>query len=165
MGKKVKSIDLKKNKKTYLLLAAVVAIWGIIAFKFFSAANPSTQEIAEVTSDQIFVPKQMKEREIFTIVANYRDPFLGTVQAPKKKVRKSSSRAAKKKAIPTKSIQYTGFITDKSSKQKIFFVTVDGRQQMMSVNDMFQEVKLVRGSKNSIKVKYNGSTQNIKLTE
>ena len=157
---------MKKNKKTYLLLAAVVGIWGIIGFKFFGAINPSSQEIAEIASNEIFVPQQIKERETFAIVANYRDPFLGTVQAPKKKVKKSTSKPVKKKeVVPTKSIQYTGFITEKNSSQKIFFVMVDGQQKMMSVNDTFQEVKLVRGTKGSIKVKYNGSTQNVSLTQ
>jgi len=157
---------MKKQNKTYLLLAVVLGIWGSIGFKFLSAVNPSTQEIAQVTSDQIFVPKDIKEREVFSIVADYRDPFLGTVKAPKKVAKKTSKEPVVKKApIPTKSIQYTGFITDKSSKQKIFFVTIDGQQQMMSLNDTFQEVKLIRGTKSSIRVKYDGRTQNISLTE
>ena len=157
---------MKKQNKTYLLVAVVIGIWGIIGFKFFGAVNPATQEMAAVASNEIFVPQQIKEREIFTIAANYRDPFLGTVQAPKRKVKKSTSTVVKKKVVvPTKSIQYSGFITDKNSSQKIFFVTVDGHQQMMSVNDTFQEVKLVRGTTNSIKVKYKGSTQNIALTK
>lgn len=151
---------MKKNNKTYLLLAVVLGVWGVIAFKFFGTA-PATHEIAAVTSDQIFVPKQIKERETFAIAVNYRDPFLGTVQAPKRKAKKSTAKAVKKKVVPTKSIKYTGFITDKSTQQKIFFVTVDGQQQMMSVNDTFQEVKLVRGTKSSIRVTYNGSIQNI----
>lgn len=100
---------MKKQNKTYLLLAVVLGIWGIIGYKFFSAVNPDAPEIAQVTSDQVFVPKQMKEREVFSIVADYRDPFLGTVQAPKKKVKKNTNAAAVKKAsVPTKSIQYTG---------------------------------------------------------
>lgn len=157
---------MKKQNKTYILLAVVLGIWGLIGFQFFGAANPSSQEIAEVASDQIFVPKQIKERETFAILASYRDPFLGTVHAPKKKAKKSSSTATKKKkVVPTKSIQYSGFITDKGSKQKIFFITIDGQQQMMSINDSFQEVKLVRGTQNSIRVKYNGSTRNVALSK
>lgn len=157
---------MKKQNKTYILLAVVLGIWGLIGFKFFAATNPSSPEIAEISSDQIFVPKQIKARETFAIVANYRDPFLGTVQAPKKKVKKRPKVAVKKKKIvPTKSIQYSGFITDSNSKQKIFFVSVDGQQQMMSINDTFQEVKLVRGTKTSIRVRHNGSVQTIALNQ
>lgn len=157
---------MKKQNKTYVLLALVIGVWGIIGFKFFSAVNPATKEIAQSTSDEIFIPQQIKERELFAIVADYRDPFLGTVQAPKKKGAKRSTKPTiKKEIVPAKSIQYTGFITDKGSKQKIFFITVDGQQQMMSANDTFQEVKLLRGTKTSIRVKYNGRIQNIALTE
>jgi len=157
---------MKKQNKTYLLLAVVVGIWGIIGFKMFNAVSPDQEEIAEVISNEIFVPKELKEREMFTIAANYRDPFLGTVQAPRKKVKKKTTIKAKnKKVVPQKSIQYTGFITDSSSKQKIFFVTIDGQQQMMSVSDTFQEVKLIRGTKSSIKVRYKGNTQTIGITQ
>jgi len=144
----------------------VLGIWGLIGFKFFGIANPASPKIAAIPSDQVFVPKQIKERETFAIAANYRDPFLGTVQAPKKKVKKRPQVAVKKKkVIPTKSIQYSGFITDSNSKQKIFFVTIDGQQQMMSINDTFQEVKLVQGTKTSIRVRYNGSSQNVALSQ
>lgn len=157
---------MKKQNKTYVLLAVVIGVWGIIAFKFINGVSPKTQEIVQVTSDQIFIPKQIKERDTFAILADYRDPFLGTVQAPKKVTsKKNTTRVIKKEVVPTKSILYTGFITDKGSKQKIFFVTVEGQQQMMSINDTFQEVKLVRGTKTSIRVKYDGRTQNISLTE
>jgi hypothetical protein len=147
-----------------VLLAVVIGVWGLIGFKFLNAVDNSPKELAMAAPDEIFVPKQMKEREIFTIAADYRDPFLGTVYAPKKKKKTGIAKKTKKK-VPEKSIQYTGFITDKSSKQKIFFVTIEGQQQMMSVNDTFQEVKLVRGNKNSIKVKYNGRTQTITIAQ
>lgn len=150
---------MKKNNKTYVLLAVVIGVWGIIGYKFISAVNPTPKEIVEVASDKIFTPQEPKERTVFSITANYRDPFLGTVNAPKKTPRKAQ------KQVPKKSIQYTGFIGDTNSNENIFFVTVNGQQQMMSVNETFQEVKLVRGTKSSIKVKYGGSTHTIQLTK
>lgn len=158
-------ISMKKQSKTYILLAVVLGIWGLIGFKFFSAVNPASPEILAIVSNKIFVPKQIKERDTFSISANYRDPFLGAIQVVKKKLKKRTNTAAKKEVLPTKLIQYTGFITASNSNQKIFFVSVDGEQQMMSINDTFQEVKLVRGTKNSIGVRYNGKTQNVPRTE
>lgn len=154
---------MKKNNKTYVLLAVVIGVWGSIGFKFLSAVNPSQKKEVQIATNEIFVPKQAMERDTFSIVANYRDPFLGTVQATKK-VRKSAPKKAKEQT-PEKSISYTGFITDKTSKRQMFFVTVEGRQQMMTVNDIFQDVKLIRGAKDKIKVRYNGKTRTISLTE
>lgn len=155
---------MKKNRKTYLLLTVVAGIWGIIAFKVLGAVNPSSNALGPVASNEIFVPKQVKERDTFSILANYRDPFLGTVQAPKK-VQKASVKKAAKPVLPTKNIQYSGIITDKDSKQKIFFISIDGQQQMMSINDTFQEVKLVSGTENTVKVRYDGSTKTIALNQ
>jgi len=154
----------KKNNKTYVLLAVVISIWGIIGYKFISTINPAPKEIVQTTSDKIFTPQQLKKRTVFSITANYRDPFLGTVSTPPKKVKKTTFKKAQKQ-VPKKSIQYTGFIGDTNSNENIFFVTVNGQQQMMSVNDTFQEVKLVRGTKSTIKVKYGGATRTIQLTE
>lgn len=154
---------MKKNNKTYVLLAVVIGVWGIIGYKFIGAVNPAPKEIVQATSDKTFVPQQLKERAVFRIAANYRDPFLGTANAPKK-ARKNGPRKVQK-LTPKKSIQYTGFISDTSSNENIFFVSVNGQQQMMSVNETFQEVKLVRGTRSTIKVKYGGATHTIQLTE
>lgn len=155
---------MKKNQKTYLLLAVVIGIWGFIGFKLLNASNPEPVAMTELTSNEIFVPKQLKKRDIFSIAANYRDPFLGTVHAPKK-IKKKTARKIVKKEVPQKVISYTGFITDNSSKQKIFFVTIEGQQHMMGINETVQEVKLVKGSKNQIEVRHNGKTRTIALTE
>lgn len=154
---------MKKNNKTYLLLALVLGIWGIIGFKVIKVANPAPRLVADMGTNEIFVPKQLKKRDTFSIVANYRDPFLGTVHAPKK-TRKAIPKKVKRQ-VPEKVIAYTGFITDKASKQKVFFVTVDGQQQMMGLNDIFKEVKLMGGTKDKIKVRYKGSTRNIALKQ
>jgi len=154
---------MKKNTKTFLLLAVVLGVWGVIGFKLLNAANPTAPNQILLASNDTFVPAQLKQRDTFSIVANYRDPFLGTVKAPKKIVK--SAPKVQKERPPEKSIQYTGFITDASSKQKIFFVTIEGQQQMMSINDVFSDVKLVHGTKGKIKVRHNGKTRSITLTE
>lgn len=153
----------KKNKKTYLLLAVVLGIWGIIGFKLLKVVNPSPIKAEELAFNETFVPKQVKARDTFSLALNYRDPFLGTVYAPKR-TKKPSKKIVKPKT-PEKAISYTGFITDKASKEKIFFVTIEGQQHMMVLNQVVADVKLVQGTKNSIKVRYEGHSKTIVLTE
>ena len=153
------NITVKKKHKTYLLLALVLLVWGMIGYKFVNAINPSTETPQLVAANEKFVPKKIKERENFSIVADYRDPFLGTVSTPNSGMRKTAVKSVKK------NITYTGFITDKGNNQKIFFVTIDGQQQMMSLNDTFKEVKLVQGSKSYIKVVYKGNSEKISLIQ
>ncbi|MBD1261978.1 hypothetical protein HZY62_15350 [Maribacter polysiphoniae] len=155
---------MKKNHKTYLLLALVLGIWGIIAFKIISAVNPPAEKTNVMATNDSFVPAKIKARDTFSIVANYRDPFLGTMP---KSLKKSKSRKGiiKKNPIPDKNIIYTGFITESTSKKNIFFLTIDGQQQMMSKNDIIQDVKLISGNTDKVRIRYKGRTKTIYLTE
>lgn len=152
---------MKKKNKTYLLLAVVLGIWGVIIYQFVGVFNPPSETVVETPSDAVFIPQKVQEREFFALALDYRDPFLGTAVAPKKKKSRPKKARAPKKEVPRKSIQFTGFIQQKNTAQKIFFVTVEGQQRMMKVNDTFNEVKLVKGSEHTIRVKYNGKTESI----
>lgn len=152
---------MKKKNKTTLLLALVLGIWGVIIYQFIGAFNPPSETITAPTAQEIFIPKKVQEREFFALALDYRDPFLGTAVAPKKSKAKPKVTKTVKKEVPRKSIQFTGFIQQQNSAQQIFFVTVEGQQQMMKINDTFQEVKLVKGNANSIRVRYQGKTETI----
>lgn len=158
------NIKVKKQHKTYVLLALVLLVWGVIGYKVVNVINPSTETSQTASLSGKFVPKQIKEKESFSIVADYRDPFLGTVKTPNKSTRKIAVTSVQKE-IPKKKISYTGFITDKGKNQKIFFITIEGQQQMMSLNDTFQDVKLLQGTTNYIKVLYKGTSEKIALAE
>tara|TARA_R110002012_G_scaffold294098_1_gene490028 strand:- start:3434 stop:3898 length:465 start_codon:yes stop_codon:yes gene_type:complete len=148
----------QKNIKTYLLLGIVLLIWGLIGYKIFNWM-PDNEEALVVPSKVDFKPKQIKERDTFSIVAKYRDPFLES--APEKVIVPKKKLSTQPKAEePTIDIRYTGFITDGSSNQKIFFVTINGQQKMMKLNDKVDDVSLISGSKETIKVRY----QNKRIT-
>ena len=155
---------MKKNHKTYLLVSLVLIVWGILGFKVVNSISPSTNVKLSTASSEKFVPKAIKERDTFSILADYRDPFLGTM--PKKKVLgKPKIVRPKKKKAPEKQIAYTGFITESTSGNKIFFVSIENRQYMMSIGDIQNEVKLIAGSKEVVKVRYSGINKTIPLTQ
>ena len=144
-------------------MALVAGIWGVIGFKIIRAANPSPKPMAQTPVQKSFVPQQAKQRDTFSIAANYRDPFLGTLQRPRKTKQTSPKKVRKK--VPEKNISYTGFIAGNNSAENVFFVTVDGQQRMMELNDTFNGVKLLRGSKSEIRVLCLGRTKNIGLQQ
>lgn len=155
---------MKKQHKTYLLLVIVLLVWGIIGFQFVRAINPSTSTTESSARNEKFEPKKIKERDTFSIVADYRDPFLGTVRISEDRPKKTSKKPLEKE-IPKKKIAYTGFVTDGSKNQRIYFVTIEGQQLMMDVNDIVHEVKLVKGTKSHIQVSYNGISETISLNQ
>ncbi|MEP3208641.1 MAG: hypothetical protein ABJN95_05605 [Maribacter sp.] len=152
-----------KNTKTYLLLTAVLLIWGIIGYKVFSGNSDVTEAEASFKKSPLrSLPTQVKDT--FSILTDYRDPFLGTF--PKKKVKKTKRTSKlKKTAEPEIKIQFTGLVTDKNSKQRIFFVNINGQQHLMSVKDEIQKVQLLSGTSTSIRVRANGKTRIIDIQE
>lgn len=152
---------MNKNTKTYLLLGAVLLIWGIIGYRLLSANSDGVSEIASFEKTTL-KSMSVKEKDTFSILADYRDPFLGTF--PKKEVKKvKRTSRPKKPPVPEIKVQFSGLVTDKDTKQRIFFVTIDGQQHLMSVKDKIQKVQLVSGSATSIRIRANGKTRTINL--
>ena len=110
-----------------------------------------------------FKPKTLKERDTFSIVADYRDPFLGTFET--KTVTKNTSKNLQHNptTVPEVSIAFTGIITDTDTKSNIFFVTINSQQYLMNLKDNIQEVQLVSGNSIAIKVKYHNKLMTIPL--
>ena len=153
-----------KKVKTYLLLAVVLLVWGVIGYKIVSTINPTKEKKNPTISQVTFTPKMRKEKDTFSLSLDYRDPFLGTLQ------RTSTPKTSKKKStpkvtIPERVIKYTGFIANKTEKPTVFFVTIDDQQQMMSIKDVYQKIELVYGTKDKIKVRENGRLKTIQLVE
>jgi len=155
---------MKKNKKTYVLLIAVFSIWGLLGFKIVGALNTDApkQELAMVSKK--YSINSIKKRDTFSISANYRDPFLGTMPKAKtpKKIRKKS---IKKPEFPKRNISYSGSVGQNGTKARMYFVTIDGQQHIMSNNEIISDVKLVSGNSESIKVRYNGRTETVVLSQ
>jgi len=154
---------MKKNTNTYVLLAAVALIWGTIGYRIISGMNDEPTPPQGATAVK-FKPLPTKEKETFTILAEYRDPFLGTL--PKKPAKKVT-RSSKPKAAPMPVIQitYTGFVADKDTKQNIFFVSINGTQHLMSPAKEIDKVKLLSGNAKSIRVQYHNKIKTIPLKE
>lgn len=141
-----------------------MAIWGILGFKILKTVNPDSDQNTKLVVSEKFKPIQYKERDTFSIVANYRDPFLGTL--PKSlKPRKPKRTSQKRDTLPKREILYTGFVAESSSGQEIFFLTIDGHQQLMAKNEVFRKVKLLYGDSEKVRVYYNGKTKTIPLTQ
>ncbi|MBS9464164.1 hypothetical protein KIM67_17205 [Flagellimonas sp. 389] len=151
---------MSKNVKTYLLLGLVLAIWGIIGFRILGVFSPEREAVVAVEKLN-FKPKEIVERDTFSILADYRDPFLGTLSATKKKTGTSSRPKPPVVAFPN--IMYTGLITDQQTKANIFFVTIAGKQFLMQKRGMENEVTLISGNGKHIKVRYKGKLKTIPL--
>jgi len=95
--------------------------------------------------------------DTFSIVANYRDPFLGRIitepkLAPKKIVTKP------KVVIPVRwpLITYGGMIKNNKSEKVVAIVNINRKSNLMNLGDVVSEVELLEIHSDSIKVKFSG---------
>ena len=154
---------MKQRKKTYILLAVVLAIWGILGFRVVKTLKPEYEEPQQVVLTDYQIPENQKKRDTFSIDGNYRDPFLGKM--PKEKKSSKGVRRKAKATSPTKNITYQGSVGDKGSKNRMFFVNIEGQQHILTLGQKVDDVVLISGDNAQIKVRYPGHMKIIKLTE
>jgi len=169
---------MKKNKKIlYFMIPLILLVWGVVFSQLYSFffAKPITvvQE-----PESIINIDEIKE-ETFSIIADYRDPFLGN------KVRVSRSRSVsvstgtsrqqsnsqrgqntsrKVESIqqPWPSILYMGMIKNKDNlDRKVIFVKIDNKEYKVKEGDVVNFVTINEINKEFIKVSFQKETKTI----
>lgn len=84
----------KKRKTIYIMLPVIIVVWGYVLFQFFSFFSSSPNYAEEKPDSPINIDKV--EIDTFSIIANYRDPFLDKrYSTPIKTQRKEKKRTTK----------------------------------------------------------------------
>jgi len=117
-------------------------------------------EMPMVATRTTVMPTSTEKKDTFELVADYRDPFLGTLPISKRKPIKS---AVQKKPISKRNIVYSGLVSQTGSGNTMYFVSIDGQQHIMSKNQEINGVKLLKGNGQHITVRYDGRSETIVL--
>jgi hypothetical protein len=144
---------LKANTKTYLLLVAVLALWGAIGYKVISALSPSEKEVVANEVVVNFTPNQTDIKN-FDINPVPRDPFLGKISHSTSKKRTPKTNYNKIKE-PWPQIEYQGMIKKQGAASQVFIVNINQVQFMLRKNEVIQSIKLLDGTGKGIKVRFN----------
>ena len=148
---------MSKNQKTYLLLVAVIVIWGAIGFQIYGYLNPEEAQTV-IQSNDTFVPNKQVQAVTYTITPDYRDPFFGKLyRKPKPKTKK----VVPKKTIVFPPISYDGVVS--SGKNSSFLITINGVQEIYKVGQTMKGVELVKGDTSEVTLKYKGKTKKYSL--
>lgn len=136
-------------------MGLVLIVWGIIGFKVVKTLSPQPEAVASFSPTTSFT-EPVGKRDTFALLSDYRDPFLGTLPPSQ---RTPPKKPVPQKAVPKKNIVYSGLVSQ--SDNVMFFVSIDGQQHIMSKNQKIDDVSLLSGNENSIRVRYNGITETI----
>ena len=144
---------MSKNQKTYLLLVAVVIVWGAIGFQIYSYMDPEDYRPTIISATKYTPPKGEKTTE-YTIQPDYRDPFLGKIyrkETHKKKVKKTP-----KPPVIFPKISYNGVIKGAKSA---YIITIGGTQEIFQLKQTIKGITLIRANENEVVLKYQKETK------
>lgn len=156
----------QKKKTIYILMPIVILVWGFVFYQlygyFFSTPSYANTEVKTVINiDEI-------KKDTFSIVADYRDPFLSQkrVQTVNHRVvTKTNGSKTKKKTPPTvlkwPSIQYKGMIKNNNSEKRVAIVNIDGKERIVKEGTTLNELKVVKIEKETITVSFQDEKKTI----
>ncbi len=169
-----------KNKKvTYLLLASVAVVWGLIVYRIVLGLGDDTDSLAAPSAKKDIVVYSEK-KEAYKLLLNYADPFLkggrgissgltggalstnvyassATRQPAKVTAKKEPKPVVAPVVIDWSFISYIGLIGNRNSAQKIGLLTVHAKEFVVKEKDVVDGVTVVRLTKDTLAVSYNST--------
>jgi len=157
-----------KKKLNTILVFLVVAIWGIVLYKFILSYfyKPETTLIYEV--DRKKEPPTIIKKDTVELVFPSRDPFLDKMLIPKEKDKPMSTpqKAVEKrkgtKPVPWPKIDYLGFVKSKKSKTPLGLIRIDGKLHRVTQNSIVKGLKIVHIDGDQITLSNGRDSQNFK---
>jgi len=149
-----------KNKKTlYILLPVAIFIWGLIGYKIYSHFINKKEITRDVSVENNLGNKENKA-DTFSLINNYRDPFLDNSYKPEKrntttKVKKNYQR------IIWPEIIYSGRIINQKTKKSLVNLRINGIEKIVRPGAEQEGIFLLNAYDDSVIVKFEGETKTI----
>ena len=144
---------MKNKNNIYVLVPCVLLVWGLIAYRIFAGINPDLHDQNSSKPTAMFKPAKVAGRESFEILADYRDPFLGTL-VNDQQLRLKPTKIKKSEPILFPEIEYKGMFKPGDHSKTVFLIMINGSQEIFKIRETHQEVKLLKGDQEKIIVKY-----------
>lgn len=154
---------------TYMLVACVLGLWGIIFFRIFTASADNESRILKPQAKKpIYFKLVDHQYDPIIIDLSYRDPFSSAAYSPvliqENPLAGLGQRSTvEKPPVDWSSIRYTGYINNKNTKQQLAIIAIKGRDVMLGVGQQEEGLKLLTFSADSIRVSYQQVSRFIKL--
>jgi hypothetical protein len=152
---------MKSKKSLYILLPAVLLLWGYIAFKIYKHMSGGGEVI--ITSNRV-IQECIEDNvpDTFSLILDYKDPFLSrniiVPNTSKNRVRKVKPTI---KHIHWPEIIYQGRMVNQQTKRSKVSLSVGGVDVILSIGETKNEIKLMKSYADSIKVQFQGEMKTI----
>lgn len=156
---------MKKRTSTYILLFSVVAIWGFLGYRVYSALNPDIplgEKHSEGKREKRI--ETQKPIEPYELNLNYPDPF-GLTALKSKGHNSASTSVQVKETVPFPVILFKGTVSRTNEKGMVYLVQINSESFLFRVSETHENVTLIRGNKESILLEYQGMRKRFVLNE
>jgi hypothetical protein len=147
-----------KNKKLlYLLVPAVLLIWGGLFFRIYNRMN-ATAPAVEAFRNQGDSMSYQGMNDTFSIAPNYRDPFLhknaSFRESDAKHVLKQKPKPAPEQNVKWPIVLYYGMIKNQESNKQLVLVQVDGVSHRLKPGDRIGGLELKKVYRDSLALSF-----------
>lgn len=153
---------MKSRWTTCLLLAVVVAVWGVVAWKIFAAAD-NTPPAARPKPSETAAETAAAD----TLRLDYPDPFLKGAFRPAATVRSVVRGLPAEKPVPPKRerVKFAHLGTIVSGKRQFYILTVGGTQYELARGDAAGDFVLASCDGDSLYLRKGNVTYGVKRCE
>ncbi|MGL5890719.1 MAG: hypothetical protein ACRC3B_12580 [Bacteroidia bacterium] len=152
---------MKSKRTTYLLMAVVAGIWGLIGWKVWKGLQ-GDDDLALPAERVVQSGKKNQLSDSFELIANYRDPFLGrtmqqtsTVAATTVRTTGTAKTTITKPEPPVNTwpeIRYGGFIKKSGQENAAGFLIINGSSEIVTRGQKIQDITIVQLWRDSVAV-------------
>lgn len=154
----------KKRHLMIVLILGAAGLWGYIMYVVWDSFFK--QEIVQITQTVNTQEKNLSsEPDTFTLLANYRDPFLSEQVRKPELVQK---RVAQVVPSPPKVIQpwpevsYGGMIRNQQTNSQLALITVNGKSELVGPGVAYQDLLIRKIYKDSVELAFGKEIKMVK---
>ena len=151
---------MKSKWTTYLLIVAVIAVWGVVAWKIFTPSQPVAE--SPVTAKKPSVVADLKEEKL---CLDYPDPFLKGVSQSTPERTTPRSFSIKKTVKPRKKVDIVHLATVVVGKQELHILTIDKEQYELCEGENAGDFCLKDSDRDSLYLENGGVVYGVKRCE
>jgi hypothetical protein len=152
---------MKSKRTTYLLMAVVAGIWGLIGWKVWKGLQGDDD--FSLPAERVVQSKKKNQlSDSFELIANYRDPFLGktsvsapAVSTPAVRTTPTEKTTINKPEPPVNTwpeIRYGGFVKKSGQENGAGFLIINGSSEIVTRGQTIQNITIVQLWRDSVQV-------------
>lgn len=173
----LESLFMKSKRIRYILVFLVIIVWSVIFYRIYNYVGEQKDFIPDF-SEQKLQQDKSSANDTFSIIANYRDPFLETgnyyEQSTNKPIQNNTNNSIKiqNDNLPAStatlrwpSIIFGGIVVNKGSNQTVGLIKLNQIQYIVQTKQIVENIEIVKIFNDSIIIRFSNEIKTIKKSK